>query len=71
MDILLNWLIALGVVLLIFAGIYLITKLAVKSALREVINEFGERMAKKLWEEDDAPSVPPAQEPEEPQEPQE
>ena len=62
MDILLNWLIALGVVLLLFAGLYLIVKLAVKSAVREVINEFGEKMAQKLWEEDDTPSVPPAQE---------
>ena len=55
MDILLNWLIALGVVLLLFAGLYLIVKLAVKSAVREVINEFGEKMAQKLWDNEDQP----------------
>ena len=56
MPILVNWLIALAVVLLLFWGLYLIVKLAVKSALREVIQEFGEKMAKKLWE-DDEPQV--------------
>ena len=53
MDILLNWLIALGVVLLLFAGLYLIVKLAVKSAVREAFNEVAQQLANKLWEEDD------------------
>ena len=53
MDILLNWLIALGVVLLLFAGLYLIIKLAVKSAIRETFGEVARELADKLWDEDD------------------
>ena len=53
MPIFVNWIIALAVVLLLFWGLYLIVKLAVKSALREVLNEFGREMAKKLWEDDE------------------
>ena len=64
MPILVNWLIALCVVLLFFVGFYLIVKMAVKSAMREIINAFGREMAKKLWAEDD---TQPTQEPEAPQ----
>ena len=67
MPIFVNWLIALCVVLLFFAGFYFIVKLAVKSAMREIINAFGREMAKKLWAEDD---TQPTQESQEPQEPQ-
>ena len=57
MDILLNWLIALCVVLLFFAGLYIIIKLAVKSAFREIANEVGAKVAKKLWDEDATPKA--------------
>ena len=57
MIILLNWLIALVVVLLFFAGLYIIIKLAVKSAVREIAREVGDQVAKKLWEEDTAPKA--------------
>lgn len=67
MEIFLNWLIALGVILLISAGLYLIIKMAVKSAVREAVNEVGRELARKLWEEDEkaqpAPAVQPVREP--------
>lgn len=54
---LLNWLIALAIVLLFFAGLYIVIKMAVKSAVREVTHEVAEEMARKLWEEDSAPKA--------------
>ena len=49
---LLNWLIALAVVLLLFAGLYFVVKLAVRKAVREALTELGQDLAKKLWAED-------------------
>lgn len=57
MEILLNWLIALCVVLLLFAGLYIIIKMAVKSAVREIAHEVGAEVAKRLWEEDTTPQA--------------
>lgn len=57
MTILINWLIALAVVLLFFFGLYIVIKMAVKSAVREVTHEVAQEMAKKLWEEDSAPKA--------------
>lgn len=53
MTIVMNWLIALAVILLIFAGLYFVIKLAVKGAVREAIHEEVTQLAKKLWEEDE------------------
>lgn len=53
MTIVMNWLIALAVILLLFAGLYFIVKLAVKGAVREVIREEAALLAKKLWEDED------------------
>lgn len=38
-----------AIILLFFAGLYLIIKLAVKNALRELLQELAER----LWKEDE------------------
>lgn len=52
MTIIINWLIALAVILLFFAGLYLVIKLAVKGAVREAIREEISQFAQKLWAED-------------------
>lgn len=57
MTIVMNWLIALAVILLLFAGLYFIVKLAVKGAVREVIREEAALLAKKLWEDEDTAAV--------------
>ena len=49
---LLNWLIVFAVVLLFFAGLYLVIKLAVRKAVREALTELGQDLANKLWAED-------------------
>ena len=51
-GLLLNWLIALAVVLLFFAGLYLVVRWAVKSAVKEAAQELARDLAKKVWAED-------------------
>lgn len=53
LPIICNWLIALGVVLLIFAGLYLVVKLAVKAAVKEAALELAKDLAKKVWAAED------------------
>ncbi len=53
MEIVLNWLIALAVVLLFFSGLYLVVKLAVKAAVKEAGWELGKELAHRLWDEDE------------------
>jgi len=53
LQIVLNWLIALAVILLFFAGLYLVIKLAVKAAVKEAGWELGKELAHKLWDEDE------------------
>lgn len=57
MTVIINWLIALAVILLFFAGLYLVIKLAVKGAVREALHEEITQLAKKLWEDDEAESA--------------
>ncbi|MCI9402909.1 MAG: hypothetical protein HFF04_04450 [Oscillospiraceae bacterium] len=51
-GLILNWLIALVVVLLFFAGLYLVVRAAVKSAVKEAATELARDLAKKVWAED-------------------
>ena len=51
-GLILNWLIALVVVLLFFAGLYLVVRAAVKSAVKEAAQELARDLAKKVWAED-------------------
>ena len=51
-GLILNWLIALVVVLLFFAGLYLVIRAAVKSAVKEAATELARDLAKKVWAED-------------------
>lgn len=56
-PILVNWIIALFVVLILFWGLFIIIKAAVKSAVREAAQEVAAEMAKKLWAEDTTPKA--------------
>ena len=51
-GLILNWRIALVVVLLFFAGLYLVVRAAVKSAVKEAATELARDLAKKVWAED-------------------
>ena len=51
-GLILTWLIALVVVLLFFAGLYLVVRAAVKSAVKEAATELARDLAKKVWAED-------------------
>ena len=53
-GLLLNWIIALVVVLLFFAGLYLVVRAAVKSAMKEAATELAKDLAKKVWAEDNS-----------------
>ena len=53
-GLILNWLIALVVVLLFFAGLYLVVRAAVKSAVKEAAQELARDLAKKVWAEDNS-----------------
>ena len=44
-EILLNWLVALAVILLVFAGLSCVIRAAVRSAVKDLLRE----MAKELW----------------------
>lgn len=57
-GLLLNWIIALVVVLLFFAGLYLVVRAAVKSAVKEAAQELGREVAKKVWADDQGNEPP-------------
>ena len=52
MTIFVNWLIVLAALLLFFAGLYLVVKLAVKNAVKESAHQLIEELAQKLWADD-------------------
>lgn len=59
MPIFANWLIVLSALLLFFAGLYLVVKLAVKNAVKESAHQLIEELAQKLWADDKDAEQPP------------
>ena len=59
MTIFVNWLIVLAALLLFFAGLYLVVKLAVKNAVKESAHQLIEELAQKLWADDKDAEQPP------------
>jgi flagellar biogenesis protein FliO len=59
MPIFVNWLIVLSALLLFFAGLYLVVKLAVKNAVKESAHQLIEELAQKLWADDKDAEQPP------------